>query len=589
MQFFAPGRIYDFMAQRRRFAGLSLLMTAAALVALFVYPKPKFGTDFMGGTEVEVAFEKPVDPGAVRAAVVSSGFSQPEVIPVAEGSSKNRYLIRVEEVSTIGEEQARTLARALCIGEGVDPVACPEEKRGAEMKISPGGEKVMVRYRAAPDLSWVRERASTVGSLSLRDGANNPSLQNARDHKVEIQLKSKGDQLLDGLREKLGADTVPASALRVEWIGPKAGAQLRNSALKSIAVAIVFIMIYVAFRFDLRFAPGAVVSMAHDIVATIGVVVFLGREINLTTVAALLTVLGYSVNDTVVVYDRIRENFGIQRGATFESIINISISEMLGRTLLTGTTVILVLVPFFVWGTGPLRDFSLILIVGLVLGTYSSIYIAAPFTWWLDRLFFSGAGGDGKGPGARPRVQKKDAAVVCASPGRRLPEMRRGSWRARLGSLPPWPSGSTGGATTTPRRLGGSSTRGLPTCPSLPRCSTAPQPPSAWRAPSGKGNGSPSSATTTATASRRRRFSPRCSGGWVARSCRSLRAASTVDTGSRRRRQRGCLRPERPCSSRATAGPPTTRLSARSGIAGSTRWSSTITWCRTSPCRRTPS
>jgi preprotein translocase subunit SecF len=260
----------------------------------------------------------------------------------------------VQEVSTLGPEVEQALRRALCVGEGLDAAACPEDRRGTELKISPGGEKVMVRYRSAPDLAWVRARAETLNAVALRDSASNPMLQNARDHKVEIQLKSKGDQLLSGMREELGADTVPKEALRVEWIGPKAGAQLRNSAVKSIAFTLVFIMLYVAFRFDLRFSPGAVLALAHDVLATVGVLVLLGREINLATVAALLTVLGYSVNDTVVVYDRVRENFGILRGATFESIINISTSEMLGRTVLAAATTIFSLLAFFVWGTGPL-------------------------------------------------------------------------------------------------------------------------------------------------------------------------------------------------------------------------------------------
>jgi len=116
-----------------------------------------------------------------------------------------------------------------------------------------------------------------------REGETNPTLQNARDNKVEIQIKSKGDQLLDGMRTRLGPNVVPDTALRVEWIGPKAGAQLRDSALKSIAIALVFIMVYIALRFDLRFAPGAVISLAHDALGTLGILILLHREVNLTT------------------------------------------------------------------------------------------------------------------------------------------------------------------------------------------------------------------------------------------------------------------------------------------------------------------
>jgi preprotein translocase subunit SecF len=409
MQIFPVGRVYPFMGARRLFAFISVLTTVIA-AGLLVRPGPNLGTDFKGGTEVEVDFKRDVAPVDIRHAVSASGFSEPEVVRVSEGKSKNRFLIRVQEVSTIGPERQREIANALCVD--VTSEQCPENRRAVELKVSPGGDKISVRFHESPELAWVKERMQTVHGIAMREGENNPVLQNARDNKVEILVKSKGDQLLDGLRSRLGPEVVPDTALRVEWIGPKAGAQLRDSALKSIAIALVFIMVYIGLRFDLRFAPGAVFSLAHDALLTIGVLVALHREINLTTVAAILTVVGYSVNDTVIVYDRVRENFGIMRGATFESIINTSISEMLGRTILTSSTVVMSLLAFFVWGTGPLKDFSLALIIGVVLGTYSSVYVALPITWWLDRTFFTKDDGTSGKRQDRPRVKKKATAVV---------------------------------------------------------------------------------------------------------------------------------------------------------------------------------
>jgi preprotein translocase subunit SecF len=412
MQLFPVGRIYDFMGARKLFMAISIAMTVLALIVIWK-PGPDLGTDFKGGTEIEVDLKKDTGTTKISDAVVKSGFSAPDVIRVSDNAAKNRYLIRVQEVSTIGADKQREIERALCVGDDAPADTCPESKRATEMKVSPGGDKIAVRYRDTPDLEWIRSRMETVHGVALREGENNPTLQNARDNKVEIQIKSKGDQLLDGMRAQLGPDVVPDTALRVEWIGPKAGAQLRDSALKSIAIALVFIMVYIALRFDLRFAPGAVVSMAHDALGTLGLLILMHREINLTTVAAILTIVGYSVNDTVIVYDRVRENFGILRGATFESIINTSISEMLGRTILTSSTVVMSLLAFFIWGTGPLKDFALALIIGVVLGTYSSVYVALPFTWWLDRRFFSKSGtGGGHAAGTRPRPKKKAAAVV---------------------------------------------------------------------------------------------------------------------------------------------------------------------------------
>ncbi|MCB9590195.1 MAG: protein translocase subunit SecF [Polyangiaceae bacterium] len=388
MQLFPVGKVYDFMRMRRIFGPMSFLLVLLAFGSIF-YPGPKLGTDFKGGTEVEVAFNQPVQVPQLRDIIKSGGFSSPDIVRVEEGSAKNRFMIRVQEVSSIDEAKQREVETAVCFGEGLPEDRCPKDRTASEVKFSPGGDKVSVRYREAPDLARIRQQMSSVSGVAVRDGENAVTIQNSREHRVEIQLKSKGDQLMDVLRTKLGADVVPAEPLRVEWIGPKAGAQLRDAALKSILIALVFITAYIAFRFDLRFAPGAVIALIHDAVLSVGVLVLVQKELSLSTVAAVLTIVSYSVNDTVIVYDRVRENLGRMRGASFMKIINVSLSEMLSRTVLTSCTTIFSLMFFFVRGTGTLKDFSFTLIVGLILGTYSSIYVALPLTEYLDRKLFS--------------------------------------------------------------------------------------------------------------------------------------------------------------------------------------------------------
>jgi preprotein translocase subunit SecF len=408
MHLFKSGKVYDFMAVRWYFIGLSLFLTVGAAV-LLISGKARLGTDFTGGTEVEIAFKRPVSASDLRQAVVRAGFASPGVIRVDDPKNPNRYLIRVEEVSTISLAKQTEIENALCLNVVEPSAACPAERQATEVKFSPGGDKISVRYQNTPDLEWVKQSIAPVKGIVLRPGEHNPMLQNARDNKVEIQLMSRGDQLMTGLKQGLGADVVPESALRTEWIGPRASAQLRDSAIKSIAISIVFIMVYIAFRFDLRFAPGGVVALTHDALGTIGILIVLGKEINLTTIAAALTVVGYSVNDTVIVYDRVRENLGKLRGTSFFQLINISTSEMLGRTLLTSSTVIISLLAFFIWGTGELKDFSLALVIGVVLGTYSSIYVALPLTEWLDHALFSKVGGGGK---KKPSVSASKVAAV---------------------------------------------------------------------------------------------------------------------------------------------------------------------------------
>jgi preprotein translocase subunit SecF len=408
MQLFPVGKVYDFMRMRRLWATFSVIMTIGTLV-LLVYPGPELGTDFRGGTEIEVAFKQHVDDEQIRAAVRDAGFSNPDVIRIADPTEPERFMIRVEAVSTIDAGAKHEIEQALCFGEGLDETRCPVAKRPREVKFSPGGDKITLRYSEAPDLGAIKETlVGGVGGVKLRPGNNNPSLQNVRENRVEIALTSKGDQLLQALANVLGPEVVPDAPLRVEWVGPKAGAQLRDSALKSIAVTLVFITIYIALRFDLRFAPGAGIALIHDALSTIGILIICRHEITLTTVAAILTIIGFSVNDTVVVFDRVRENLVKHRGMPFAKVINLSLSEMLGRTLISSGTPMISMVGLFIWGTGSLKDFAFTLIVGLVWGTYSSIYIALPLTWWIDSKFL--AKDDVKAARA-PRPKKAEAVV----------------------------------------------------------------------------------------------------------------------------------------------------------------------------------
>jgi len=431
MYLFKPGKIYDFMGMRKYFLILSIVLLAGSAFALWK-PGPYWGTDFKGGTEVEVVFKKNVDGGAVREAVEnikgadgSRQFASAEVISVPE--TPNRYLIRVEEVSAIPEATRQEINQKMCLSEEGRPADCTPDLIPQEIKYSPGGDKITFRYDWKLDsladdarvekrktmLATIEQRIGTAGGVRLIDGDHAVVLASERDNKVEVHLKSKGDQLLEGLRTHFGPDVAPEEPLRVEWIGPKAGEQLRDAAFKSVGVALIFIMAYIALRFDLRFAPGAVIALIHDVLISLGAMCLTHREITLSTVAAVLTIMGYSLTDTVVVYDRIRENLGRHRGMSFPSLVNLSVSEMFERTLITSSTAFLSMAAFLVFGTQVIKDFAFAMLVGIVVGTYSSIYIAAPFTEWVDRRFF--ATHDKKSDGKktpRKRSQKQAEAVV---------------------------------------------------------------------------------------------------------------------------------------------------------------------------------
>lgn len=387
MELFKPGIQIDFMKQRRFWITLSIALVIISTILTF-YPGPNYGTDFRGGTEIELDFKKDIDPSLVRSTVETSGFSGVDVVQVRDEKHMNRFILRVQDVSVLSEGTLGLVRTALCLPDAngkTDEAKCPiDSPRATEVKFSAGGDKVAARYDSAPDLKKIKAQMASVPGVILRESASNPMMTNARDHRVEIQLQSKGDQLLKALADKLGADMVPEQALRTEWVGPKAGKQLRDNARNSVVIAIVFIMFYLAFRFDLRFAPGVVLACVHDAMVVIGAFVLLRKEVTLSTIAAVLTIVGYSMNDTIVVYDRIRENLSRYKGKTFAQVINMSVSETLSRTILTSTLTAMSVIPFFYWGTGVIRDFALAMVIGIVAGTYSSIYVAAPLTEWID-------------------------------------------------------------------------------------------------------------------------------------------------------------------------------------------------------------
>lgn len=402
MRFFSLNQVYHFMRVAPYCAVASALVMVATVVALF-YPGPKLGTDFVGGTEIEVAFNAAVPAEKVRAALAESGMHDVDVVAVRAPGTVDHYIIRVSEVSTISEDAKRQAEAALCLPPAAAD-ACPPGHQANEVKFSPGGDRITARFTAAPDLARIRERLQSVKGISLRPGEENPRVDPRHADKVIVELLGTGDTMFAAMQKALGPDVVGDAPLRVEWVGPKAGEQLRNAALQSIAITLVAIMAYVAVRFDVRFAPGAVLCLIHDAVVAVGALLLAGKELNLTVIAALLTIIGFSVNDTVVIYDRVRENMRRMRGASFPEIIDLSVSEMLGRTVITSGTAILSMVAFLFWGTNALQDFAFTLIVGMTSGVYSTVFVALPLTHWLDRVLVARRHAQGRrAPVPRPK------------------------------------------------------------------------------------------------------------------------------------------------------------------------------------------
>jgi preprotein translocase subunit SecF len=250
--------------------------------------------------------------------------------------------------------------------------------RGLQMGIDfTGGTLIEVGYQKAADLTVLRNILDTQGF----DDATVQNFGTTKD--VLIRLKPHADisnaDLSTKVLEAVNKTTAePASVRRVEFVGPQVGDDLAEDGFLALLYSTICILIYIAWRFEWKFSTGAIIATIHDVIVTLGLFSILGLEFDLTVLAAVLALIGYSLNDTIVVYDRIRENFRLLRNKSTEEIMNISVNVTLSRTIMTSLTVILVLISLFFLGGEIIHNFSIVLLFGVFFGTYSSIFIASP-------------------------------------------------------------------------------------------------------------------------------------------------------------------------------------------------------------------
>jgi preprotein translocase subunit SecF len=250
--------------------------------------------------------------------------------------------------------------------------------RGLHMGIDfTGGTLIEIGYQKAADLTALR---NTLDEAGFSD-ATVQNFGTAKDVLIRLKLHEgvSSADLSTKVLEAINKTTAePASIRRVEFVGPQVGDDLAEDGFLALLYSTICILIYIAWRFEWKFSVGAVLATIHDVVVTLGLFSILGLEFDLTVLAAVLALIGYSLNDTIVVYDRIRENFRLMRNKSTEEIMNISVNVTLSRTIMTSLTVILVLLSLFFLGGEVLRGFSIVLLFGVFFGTYSSIFIASP-------------------------------------------------------------------------------------------------------------------------------------------------------------------------------------------------------------------
>jgi preprotein translocase SecF subunit len=243
-----------------------------------------------------------------------------------------------------------------------------------------GGVVMEMRTEKPVELSKIRDlldHAPFLSSVSLQD------VGSPNDIMLRFQPKLAANQsqqvVIDHVKEMLNTAISPSPEYRkVDYVGPQVGKELKTDAAIALILAVIGIMIYIWMRFEWQYGVGAILALVHDAILTMGLFSLFNLEFNLTSIAAILTILGYSINDSVVIYDRIRENLRKYKKMPLEELLNLSINETLSRTILTVTTTLLAILSLILWGGPVIRDFSLSLFFGIFVGTYSSIYISAP-------------------------------------------------------------------------------------------------------------------------------------------------------------------------------------------------------------------
>jgi preprotein translocase subunit SecF len=242
-----------------------------------------------------------------------------------------------------------------------------------------GGTLVQVRFAEQTGAQEIRNalRDVDVGAVTVQQFGDDPREFLIRAQETSAELERLSQRMLVDLEGSYGAGSVEIR--RVEMVGPQVGAELRTKGILALAYALVGTLIYISWRFEFRFAVGAILALAHDVILTLGIFSLLNLEIDLPIIAAFLAIIGYSLNDTIIIFDRIRENMGKHGREGFSSVVNLSINETLSRTILTSGTTLMVLLSLFIFGGGVIHNFAIALLIGVIAGTFSTIFVASAF------------------------------------------------------------------------------------------------------------------------------------------------------------------------------------------------------------------
>ena len=380
MEFFKDTH-FRFMRYRRFFAVVSGAVALASIVGVFAIGHLNVGIDFTGGTQVIVRFQEAPTSDELRDVLEERGIEDAQIQRFGTEES-DEMMIRAPLAS-----QTEEGGRAREIIDALDAVYNEDTAGSFDLNLRGSDALAGLLFEEDPeglarnDEALAREHYGQVAETIL--GLRQDTGIFTGWEEIEA-LDAVGPEVAETLREE--ATLGSFALLGEEIVGPSIGAELRQKGLWAVALSLLGILGYIWVRFELRFGVGALMALLHDVTIMLGIYALAGHEFNLSTIAAFLTLVGYSVNDTVVVFDRVRENMRRSRRQPLEKTIDESINQTLSRTALTSGTTLLAVTSLYVFGGEVLRGFSFVLVVGVIIGTYSSIFVASPFTLFWEHI-----------------------------------------------------------------------------------------------------------------------------------------------------------------------------------------------------------
>ncbi len=364
---------------------IALAVTAAivlsGLLNIAVFKGLKLGVDFGEGTLLRIMTKTPSSEGQIRDLLQTIGLGKSQV----------------SKIGNTGQEfQIRALETAPTKATDREQIESHEALADRIIAALRGGEGAAEKARGLVDLNAIDEKSLTALLESAFPGSGPDAAQRILSYRTQTGIITDF-KILDGLGLKpdvqaflqdkayLGSLTV----LSRETVGPQAGADLRRKAVQATIWSLLGMLVYIALRFKIEYGVSAIFTLAQDVLITMSVYSFTNREINLPIVAGILTIVGFSINDTIVIFDRVRENQKLMRGKPLEDIMNVAINQCLGRTVITSGTVFLTVLALFLFGGEVINDFAFLMLIGTIEGIYSTIYLSCPVVLFWQKWFGS--------------------------------------------------------------------------------------------------------------------------------------------------------------------------------------------------------